>query len=54
MKLELRETTTALQAMAHEGLITLPARDVTTRWRPVSVSGKPLSQTVIEDRDDRA
>ena len=48
---------TALQAMAHEGLITLPARKGTTpvpRWKPVRVSGKPLSQTIIEDRDDRA
>ncbi len=23
------------------------------RWRPVKVKGKPLSQTVIDDREDR-
>ncbi len=47
----------ALQAMADEGLITLPARKGPTpapRWKPVSVSGKRLSQTVIEDREDRS
>lgn len=48
---------TALQAMANEGLITLPSRKgpmPAPRWRPVKVKGKPLSQTVIEDREDRA
>jgi prevent-host-death family protein len=48
---------TALQAMADEGLITLPSRKgpmPAPRWRPVKVKGKPLSQTVIEDREDRA
>ena len=57
MKLELRDAKAALQAMAHNGLITLPARKGTTptpRWKPVTISGKPLSQTIIEDRDDRA
>ena len=47
----------ALKAMADEGLITLPSRKgplPTPRWRPVTVKGKPLSQTVIEDREDRA
>jgi prevent-host-death family protein len=47
----------ALQAMADEGLITLPSRKGLTpaaRWRPVKVRGKPLSQTVMEDREDRA
>jgi prevent-host-death family protein len=46
----------ALQAMADEGLISLPSRKGPTpapRWRPVKVKGKPLSQTLIEDRDDR-
>jgi prevent-host-death family protein len=48
---------TALQAMADEGLVTLPSRKgpmPAPRWRPVKVKGKPLSQTVIEDREDRA
>ncbi len=48
---------TALQAMADEGLITLPLRKgpmPAARWRPVKIKGKPLSQTVIEDRQDRA
>jgi hypothetical protein len=38
-------------------LITLPSRRGPTpapRWKPVSVKGKPLSQTILEDREDRA
>jgi antitoxin (DNA-binding transcriptional repressor) of toxin-antitoxin stability system len=48
---------TTLQAIADEGLITLPSRKgpmPTPRWRPVKVKGKPLSQTIIDDREDRA
>lgn len=47
----------ALQAMVDEGFVRPAARKGPTpapRWRPVKVKGKPLSQTVIEDRDDRA
>lgn len=47
----------ALQAMADEGLIALPSRKgpmPAPRWRPVKIKGKPLSQTIIEDREDRA
>jgi prevent-host-death family protein len=47
----------ALQEMADEGLITLPSRKgpmPSPRWRPVKIKGKPLSQTIIEDREDRA
>jgi prevent-host-death family protein len=47
----------ALQAMADEGLVVPPSRrgpTPTARWRPVRVKGKPLSQTVIDDRKDRA
>lgn len=47
----------ALQAMADEGLITLPAKRgplPASRWKPVKVKGKPVSDTVIEDREDRA
>lgn len=43
--------------MADEGLITLPSRKgpmPAPRWQPVKVQGKPLSQTIIEDREDRA
>jgi prevent-host-death family protein len=46
----------ALQEMADEGLITLPTRKgpmPTPRWKPVKIKGKPLSQTIIEDREDR-
>lgn len=46
-----------LQAMADEGVITLPSRKgpmPAPRWRPVKVKGKPLSQTIIDDREDRA
>ena len=48
---------TALRAMADEGLITVAARKgpmPTPRWRPVKVKGKPLSRSIIEDREDRA
>lgn len=48
---------TALQEMADEGLITLPSRKgpmPSPRWRPVKIKGKPLSETIIEDREDRA
>jgi prevent-host-death family protein len=47
----------ALKAMSDEGLITLPSRKgpmPPPRWRPARVKGKPLSQTIIEDREDRA
>ena len=47
----------ALQAMADEGLITLAARKgpmPAPRWRPLKIKGKPLSRTIIEDREDRA
>jgi len=47
----------ALKGMADEGLITLPARKgplPSPRWRPVRIKGKPLSQTIVEDREDRA
>jgi len=46
-----------LRAMIHEGLITPAARKgpmPAPSWRPVKVKGKPLSLTVIEDREDRA
>ncbi len=45
-----------LRAMVDEGFVTLAARRgpmPTPRWRPVKVKGKPISQTVIEDREDR-
>ncbi len=45
------------QAMVDEGLIIRAARKgpmPTPSWRPVKVKGKPFSQTVIEDRQDRA
>lgn len=47
----------ALQQMADEGLITLPLRKgpmPAPRWKPVKAKGKALSQTIIEDREDRA
>lgn len=49
--------TAALQAMADEGLITPASRKgpmPAPRWHPVKVKGKPLSQTIIDDREDRA
>jgi prevent-host-death family protein len=47
----------ALEAMAAAGLVALPARKgpmPAPRWRPARVKGKPLSQTIIEEREDRA
>ena len=44
----------ALKRMADEGLITLPTRKgPLPRFEPVPISGKPLSQTIIDDREDR-
>lgn len=46
-----------LQAMADEGLITLASRKgpmPAPRWRPMKIKGKPMSQTIIDDREDRA
>ena len=46
----------ALEAMADDGLITLPSRKgpmPAPRWRPIKVKGQPLSQTIIDDREDR-
>jgi prevent-host-death family protein len=48
---------TALQAMADDGLITPATRKgpmPAARWRPVKVKGKPISETVIDDRQERA
>lgn len=46
----------AVQAMADEGLLRPAARKGPTpaaNWRPVKVKGRPLSQTIIDDRADR-
>ena len=43
-----------LKRMAAEGLITLPSRKgPLPRFEPIRIKGKPLSRTIIEDRDDR-
>ena len=47
----------SIQAMVDEGFLkpaTRKGRTPTPRWRPAKVKGKPLSQTVIDDREDRA
>ena len=47
----------ALRAMADAGVITRASRKgpmPPPRWRPAKIKGRPLSQTVIDDRDDRA
>jgi prevent-host-death family protein len=47
----------SFRAMVDEGLIIPAARKgpmPTPRWRPVKIKGKPISQTLIEDRQDRA
>lgn len=46
----------AIQAMVDEGFLKPASRKgptPTPRWRPAKVKGKPLSQTVIDDREDR-
>ena len=48
------EPEAALERMADEGLITLPTRKgPLPRFEPVTISGTPLSETIIDDRDDR-
>ena len=52
---EALEPETVLKRMAEEGLITLPTRKgPLPRFEPVPLSGKPLSQAIIDDREDRA
>jgi prevent-host-death family protein len=49
------EPEAALRQMADQGLITLPtSKGPLPRFEPAPVRGKPLSQTIIDDRDDRA
>lgn len=46
----------ALRRLADEGLVRLPSRTgrmPAARWRPIRPKGKPLSRTIIEDREDR-
>ncbi|HYT74892.1 MAG TPA: type II toxin-antitoxin system prevent-host-death family antitoxin [Vicinamibacterales bacterium] len=51
---EEQEQEAGLKRMVDEGLITLPSRKgPLPRFQPVHVKGKHLSQTIIEDRDDR-
>jgi prevent-host-death family protein len=43
-----------LKRMAAEGLITLPSRKgPLPRFEAIRIKGKPLAQTIIDDRDDR-
>jgi prevent-host-death family protein len=45
----------ALQQMADQGLIRLPTnKGPLPRFEPAPVSGKPVSQTIIDARGDRA
>ena len=47
----------SVQAMVDEGFLqaaTRKGRTPTPRWRPAKIKGRPLSQTVIDDREDRA
>jgi prevent-host-death family protein len=49
-----QEQDAVLKRMADEGLITLPSRKgPLPRFAPIRIKGKPLSQSIIEDRDDR-
>ena len=50
-----QEQDAVLKRMVDEGLISLPLRKgPLPRFEPIRIKGKPLSQTIIEDRDDRA
>jgi prevent-host-death family protein len=42
-----------LQDLAAQGLLTLPTAKGPTAFTPLALPGPPLSQTVIEDREDR-
>ena len=49
------EEEVALKRMADEGLITLPSRKgPLPRFKPLHIKGRSISQTIIEDREDRA
>jgi len=49
------EPDASLRRMADAGLITLPTRrGPLPRFEPVPMTGTPISQTIIEDRRDRA
>lgn len=48
-----RDLEARLHELAAEGLLTLPTRAEPTDFRPVVLPGPPLSQTLIEDREDR-
>ena len=46
----------SIQAMVDDGFLKPAMRKGRTpapRWRPARVEGRPLSQTVIDDREDR-
>jgi len=42
-----------LLELAAEGLIAMPSRKSSTDFKPIKLSGRPFSETVIEDREDR-
>jgi hypothetical protein len=47
----------ALQAMVDERLISPAIQQAPMpmpRWKPLKVRGRPVSRTIIEDREDRA
>ena len=47
----------ALRGLVGDGLIAPAARKgpmPAPRWRPLKMKDKPLSQTIIDDREDRA
>jgi prevent-host-death family protein len=50
-----RDTESALERMADDGLITLPTRKaLLPHFEPVPMTGTPIAHTIIDDRDDRA
>lgn len=48
-----RDLDVRLHELAAEGLLRLPRRQKPPEIHPVALPGPPLSQTVIEDREDR-
>ena len=42
-----------LEALAAQGMVTLPKRSGLEPFEPLAVEGHPLSETVVDDREDR-
>jgi hypothetical protein len=53
-RLDLARTTerdARLARLAAEGIVILPSRRGSRPWKPAKLRGRPISETVIEDRE---